>query len=219
VGEPLDQQRDDGRRLVADQEIGDLQRVDVTLVPGGDHEAGPEADRLPPVEQREAEPAALRHHGQAAGHQAGQPPAVVHGRAERGGHPVGHIEEPLAVRPEQPDPGVAGDLGQLPLRRPARLVLLGEAGAEDDHAPRPGGRAVGDHARHERGPDRDDGQVNGLRDGPDGRVAGQSADLLAVRVDQVDLAVVGVLLEHRERPAGQGERVVGRADDRDAARP
>ena len=102
---------------VADQEVSDLQRVDVALVPRGDHEAGPEADRLPPVEQGEAEPAALRHHGQAAGHQVGQPAAVVHGRAERGGHPVRHVEEPLAVRPEQPDPGVAGDPAPA---RPAR---------------------------------------------------------------------------------------------------
>ena len=129
------------------------------------------------------------------------------------------VQEALAVGAEHADTGLAGHRGEPLLQGRALGTDLGEARGVDDGGRRPDRGGLPDGVLHPVRGDQHQHQVDRARDVGQRRVALLPDQLLVVRVDRVDAALVAVLHEVAQRPGHQVLGAAGDPEQRDAAGP
>ena len=162
-----------------------------------------------------------RRHGAALRHDADLAAAVE--RLGRGGSEgqrdaIDVVDEAEAVRPFDRDAVVAGDARDLVLQRAAVRARLGEAGRKDDDGADAARRATLDRVEDAGARDRQHRAIHALRQVGGRGQAGPPVDLLAVGVDQMDVARERKAIEIAEHGAGERARRGGCSDHRDRAR-
>ncbi len=154
VAERLEvQQRDVGARVLL-PELEEVVARQVGLVPDRDERRQAESEPPGRLDDRDAEPAALRQEADLPRHR----------RVRREGGVQMHVrvgvEDPEAVRPDQTHPGCPADLDQLSLALSPLLAGLGEAGRNDKERTDSGGGALASDVRDPRGGHNHDAQVD-----------------------------------------------------------
>ena len=192
-----------GSRILQ-QIIGDIEPLEACLVSHADDEAEPELLRAPAVEEREADAAALRDDGDAAGRGTRRREAALHvedRRAERSGQRHGGVEIALAVGAEHGEIVARDDLADGALAgRALAAALLGESRADDDgcaNAPLAAGR---ESIRHVDGGDGHDGQIHGLGQRRHRRIRREPVDARVRAAHRID-GPVEAELAHRVHDA------------------
>ena len=182
VVDALDRECDDLHLLVVREVAEDVGESDVCGVP----EPDAEADAKPLAGREEGErmvdPAALGDDREAACRK-------IRCRAdERRAQPGCRVEEARRVRAQDPETGVATDREKARLKLDTLGAGLGPAARVDDRASDPGFCALGEHARHCRGGNGDQRQVDLLGDVGDPGDSRPAGDVVAARVHGVDLS-------------------------------
>ena len=153
-------------------------------------------------EHRVAEGAALRREAYAT-----LSVFQAEGRPEAERVAVGDVHHPLAIRADDPHAGLAGDAGNLDLRRPPLLACLGKAGGEDDGK---GDALVGYSAQRSRHAHRRNGNqrdVGSFREGRDVRVCAVTPHAFVAWIDGIDPAFVSMLAQEADRLAADAALV------------
>ena len=125
-------------------------------------------------------------------------PLHVVGRGERGAHVPGRVVDAVDVRPDEADAVLARRVDELLLE--LGLPGLGEAGRDHDRGADALVADLRDRVDDELGRDREDRDVDAVRQVGDVGVDLLAEDLLRLRVDRVDLALeaaVDEVLHHR----------------------
>ena len=202
--------------LVAQEVVDDVEPFQPRLVAHADHEAEAQLLGASAIEKREAHPAALGNHGDAAGGGIRRCEAVfqIENRGAEGCRErCGGVHEPLAVGTQhrhvvalhrRADGLLAGG--------PVLATLLGEARADDDccaHAALTAGLHCFGNIPGRYG---DDGQIHGLGQRRHGSVGGEAVDAIVAAAHGVQRAVETVLT-HGIDDAPADPAFVGRCAD------
>ncbi|GAA3340797.1 hypothetical protein GCM10020358_29710 [Amorphoplanes nipponensis] len=155
-----------------------------------------------------------RHRAGLRGHREGAGAGRHGGEAGVEPHRLGGVEQPEAVRADQPDALRARRHQQVVLELPARRPVLAEARAQHDGAVHPDRAGLGEHVQDLVGGHRDDEQVDRRRKVADVAVRGDAVDRGAAAVDRVQPAGEAVGAQGQQRLAAHPAGVVPGAHDR-----
>ena len=213
IGHALDVGEDHLRLRIVDVVVEQFRHRDVRLAASRDHmaEADPGHRRLD--HHAHAEAAALHRH---------RHPARLQLRRTReaaeGGHDIRmHVHQADAVRADQPYAAVACRGQHFLLQTLTLGPDLAEAATEHHRMPDALAPALGDHAGHVRGRQRDDRQVAGTIDRGDGRIRPATIDLAVLRVHRIHAAGIARGVQRTDGLAAEAGDVAAGTDDGDAA--
>ena len=210
IPEGLDVHEDDLRRVFVLPPLEQVVRGDVRLVPDRDERGEAEPAGVGGLEEGKPECAALRGEADVA--------------ARRGTGREGRVEarlrdrDPEAVRPDHARAVGADEREQLLLALGALAPDLGEAGGDDDERAYALAERLLGGLEHGRRRQRDDGEVDRVRDLLDRGVRTNAGDRLAVPVHRVRGTREVALEDVAEELAADRAAPARRADDGDARR-
>ena len=189
------------RRPVAGQHVEQVGNVDVGHVAEGNDRREADAAIRRPVEHRRSERAGLR--------QERQPALAGREVREAGVEPDRRHEEAKRIGSDDPEVMRAGGVEH----RLPQAVLLRHAGGQDDDGTSPARAKFSDEAGDCLGGGGDDRKVRRRRQGRDRREAGQSIDVLVVRIDRPDLAMEAPVADIAHHLLANRTLAWGGADD------
>ncbi len=155
----------------------------IRLVAHRDERGQAHAEAAGRADDRDPEPAALRHEANATRHDV-----LLRGERRIQPHVGTGVEDAEAIRADEPGPRLAAHLDQLALARGALPPGLGEARGHHQERPRPRRGAVARGGDHPLGGHREDRQIDRAREPLDRPVGAHRLDHVGVLVDRVDRA-------------------------------
>ena len=212
IAERLEVKQDDSGVVVLLPVLEQVVAGDIRLVAHADERGKSQPALAGKLENRDAERAALRRHGHL-------PRRREDGR-ERGVEPdfrIG-IDHAQAVGPDHPHAVAPHFFDQLLLQLPPFTSNFGESRRDHDERLHSPFSTLVDDVKHPLAGNRDDGQVDCLRQLAHRRIGPHRADHGGHGIDGVDRSLEAVNDEGLEDPVAYARKIARRPNDRDRAR-
>ena len=192
----------------------------VAFIAGGDDMTEGQTQRAAAVEDRKAEAAALRDHGDATG-RVRQCPFRLQGLrcgAKSRGDTADDVVKTLAIRPANADAGPARDLREPGLEFCPVAALFGESGRDNDRRANAGRGTLLDDVAYQFRRQRDDREVDRKVHRADRGIARQAVDFAVAGVDRSDPPLEPRPTQHKQQHAAD-RALLGRCSADNGDRP